>query len=110
MLASRNPEMKKPVGVYKKLTDEECIRMIYEKREIARRDIESMIDDAVREENDKWQGIVADKEAILACNDITPTTKKAARIVINEIVTEKETTTDEKKAKIAKLRALLVKQ
>ena len=108
MLAAKSPEMKKPVGVYKELTDEERIRMRYEQREMVLRDIESFKDDAVREENEKWQSIVADKEAILACNDITPTKKEAACVVINEIVMDKETTTAEKRDKIAKLRALLV--
>ena len=55
-----------------------------------------------------WQSIIADIDAILACNDITLTTKKAALALINEIVAEKETKTEEKKAKIAKLRALLI--
>ena len=63
MLATRSPEMKKAVGVLKELSADESIRMLYEQREMVLRDIESMKDDAVRENDEKWQGIVADKDA-----------------------------------------------
>jgi hypothetical protein len=36
---------------------------------MARRDFESMKDDAIRETDEKWQGIVAEKDNILAEKD-----------------------------------------
>jgi len=43
MLATRSPQMRKAVGVLKELSADEQTRMLYEKREMARRDIESQI-------------------------------------------------------------------
>ena len=67
MLATRSPQMKKAVGVLKELSADEATRMRYENRENARRDEKSRRDDAVREaekaEREKWQGVVADKDA-----------------------------------------------
>ena len=77
-------------------------------REMAGHDEAQAIYNAEKRIEELWQGIIADREAILACNDIDLTTKKAARVVINEIVMDEETTSEEKKAKIAKLRALLI--
>jgi predicted transposase/invertase (TIGR01784 family) len=42
MLATRNPQMRKAVGVLKELSADESSRMLYEKREMARMDFESM--------------------------------------------------------------------
>jgi predicted transposase/invertase (TIGR01784 family) len=49
MLAQRSPQMKKAVGVLKELSADERTRMLYEEREIARRDIASMVGGARRE-------------------------------------------------------------
>ena len=43
MLATRSPQMKKAVGVLKELSADEQTRMLYEKREMARRDFESQL-------------------------------------------------------------------
>jgi predicted transposase/invertase (TIGR01784 family) len=43
MLATRSPQMHKAVGVLKELSADEQTRMLYESREMARRDIESMV-------------------------------------------------------------------
>ena len=48
MLAQRSPQMRKAVGVLKELSADERTRMLYEEREIARRDIASMVDGAKR--------------------------------------------------------------
>ena len=73
MLATRSPQMRKAVGVLKELSADEATRMRYENREKARRDYESMKDDAVREaekaEREKWEAVVADKDASLAVKD-----------------------------------------
>jgi len=66
MLAMRSPEMKKAVGVLKELSADERTRMLYEQREMVLRDIESMKDDAVRETDEKWQSVIADKDAEIA--------------------------------------------
>jgi predicted transposase/invertase (TIGR01784 family) len=47
MLAERNPQMRKAVGVLKELSADERTRMLYEEREKARRDIASMMGGAV---------------------------------------------------------------
>ena len=49
MLAQRNPQMQKAVGVLKELSADERTRMLYEQREIARRDMVSRMDGARRE-------------------------------------------------------------
>ena len=59
MLAQKSPYMRKAVGVLKELSADERTRMLYEKREMARRDLESLVD----AEREKWQGVVADKNA-----------------------------------------------
>ena len=49
MLAERNPQMRKAVGVLKELSADERTRMLYEEREKARRDIASRMGGARRE-------------------------------------------------------------
>ena len=49
MLAERSPQMKKAVGVLKELSADEQTRMIFEAREIARRDIVSMMNGAIKQ-------------------------------------------------------------
>jgi len=49
MLAERNPQMRKAVGVLKELSADERTRMLYEDREKARRDIASMMGGARKE-------------------------------------------------------------
>jgi len=49
MLAQRSPQMRKAVGVLKELSADERTRMLYEEREIARRDIASMMNGARNE-------------------------------------------------------------
>jgi len=49
MLAQRSPQMRKAVGVLKELSADECTRMLYENREIARRDMVSRLSGAKRE-------------------------------------------------------------
>ena len=65
MLVQRSPQMRKAVGVLKELSADEQTRMLYEKREMARRDFESLAE----AEREKWQGVVADKDAELADKD-----------------------------------------
>ena len=69
MLAMRSPEMKKAVGVLKRLSANEQTRMLYEQHEMVLRDIESMKDDALRENDEKWLGVVAEKDAVIANKD-----------------------------------------
>ena len=49
MLAQRNPQMSKAVGVLKELSADEHTRMLYEQREIARRDMVSRTEGAVKD-------------------------------------------------------------
>ena len=90
MLAMRSPEIKKAVGVLKQMSADESIRMLYEQREMVLRDIESMKDDAVRENDEIWQAVVADKDAEIAYKDAAYATALA-----------------DMGAEIARLRALL---
>ncbi|MCL2153678.1 MAG: Rpn family recombination-promoting nuclease/putative transposase [Oscillospiraceae bacterium] len=69
MLVDRSPQMRKAVGVLKELSADEVTRMLFEKREIARMDFESRLDGALRETDEKWKSIVADKDAALADKD-----------------------------------------
>ncbi|MCL2010194.1 MAG: Rpn family recombination-promoting nuclease/putative transposase, partial [Synergistaceae bacterium] len=62
MLAQRTPQMRKAVGVLKELSADEVTRMLFEKQEMARMDIESRIDGERR----KLEGIIADKDAEIA--------------------------------------------
>ena len=61
MLATRSPQMRKAVGVLKELSVDEQTRMLYEKREMARRDIESQIA--------AQAAVIAEKDAELADKD-----------------------------------------
>ena len=49
MIAERNPQMRKAVGVLKELSADERTRMLYDEREKARRDIASMLGGARQE-------------------------------------------------------------
>ena len=49
MLAEKNPKIQKAVGVLKELSADERARMLHERREIARRDMVSLMDGAKRE-------------------------------------------------------------
>ena len=49
VIAEKNPQIKKAVGVLKELSADERTRMLYEEREKARRDIQSRIDGKVRD-------------------------------------------------------------
>ena len=49
VIAERNPQIKKAVGVLKELSADERTRMLYEEREKARRDLQSRIDGRIRE-------------------------------------------------------------
>jgi predicted transposase YdaD len=49
MIAERNPQMRKAVGVLKELSADERTRMLYEEHEKARRDIASMMGGAVKD-------------------------------------------------------------
>ena len=79
MLATRSPQMRKAVGVLKELSADEATRMRYENREMARRDSESLKDDAIRKNDEKWQVVVADKDATIADKDAA-LAKQAAMI------------------------------
>ena len=59
MIAEKNPQIKKAVGVLKELSADERTRMLYEEREKARRDLQSRIDGARNE-----QSILIAKNAI----------------------------------------------
>jgi len=65
MLATRSPQMRKAVGVLKELSADEQTRMLYESREMARRDIESQLEakDAIIAEKDSR---IAELEAQLS--------------------------------------------
>jgi len=68
MLATRSPQLRKAVGVLKELSADEQTRMLYEKQEMARRDIESelVVQYAIIAEKDAE---IADKDAAIANKD-----------------------------------------
>jgi predicted transposase/invertase (TIGR01784 family) len=61
MLATRSPQLRKAVGVLKELSADEQTRMLYEKREMARRDFESRLEEL--------NAALADKDAALEVKD-----------------------------------------
>ena len=70
--------MRKAVGVLKELSADEATRMRYEDREMARRDSESLKAEAIRKNDEKWQVVVADKDAAIADKDAAIADKDAA--------------------------------
>ena len=103
MLAARSPQMRKAVGVLKELSADEATRMRYEAREWARRDIESMKDDAIREVEEKWQSVVADKDVALADKDAALADKDAA-------LADKDMENEQLRAQITRLQEQLTKE
>ena len=65
MLASKSPQIAKAVKVLKELSADEQTRMLYENREMARRDYDSRVEEVER----KWQGVIAEKDSALADKD-----------------------------------------
>jgi len=61
MLAQRSPQMRKAVGVLKELSADERTRMLYERREMARMDMESKIDGKV---TDIARNMITDGEPV----------------------------------------------
>ena len=88
MLATRSPQIRKAVGVLKELSADEQTRMLYEKREMARRDYESLLD--------AQAAALADKDATIEDKDAT--------------IADKDATIADKDAEIERLRAQLEKQ
>jgi len=112
MLAQRSPQMRKAVGVLKELSADERARMLYESREMARRDLESRVDEV----NNKWQIIVADKDAalagkdaVLAGKDAALASKDAALADKDAALAGKDAALADKAAEIDRLRAQLEK-
>jgi predicted transposase/invertase (TIGR01784 family) len=68
MLATKSPQMRKAVGVLKELSADEQTRMLYEKREMARRDMESW-KEAMNAEFVEKKAALAEGEATLADKD-----------------------------------------
>jgi hypothetical protein len=99
MLSTRSPQLKKAVGVLKELSADEQTRMLYEKREMARRDLESSLE----AERMKWKGVVAEKDAALADKDAALADKDAA-------LADKDAALAEQAAEIASLLAQMKKQ
>jgi len=65
MLAQRSPQMRKAVGVLKELSADERTRMLYEEREIARRDMVSRLGGAARDAKIAIaRNMVADEEPV----------------------------------------------
>ena len=63
MLAERNPQIRKAVGILKELSDDERTRMLYEKQEIFRRDMVSRTEGAVKQrEIEIAKSMIAKKE------------------------------------------------
>jgi len=109
MLATRSPQMRKAVGVLKELSADEATRMLYEKREMARRDYESRLEekDAVIAEKD---AALADKDAEIADKDAELADKDAEIADKDAEIADKDMALADKDAEIAQLRAQLQKQ
>jgi len=73
MIAEVNPEIRKATDALYTLSADPAVRAEYDMREKAWRDRVSQFHDAVTDavavERDKWQDVVADKDAALAGKD-----------------------------------------
>jgi trehalose/maltose hydrolase-like predicted phosphorylase len=69
MLAEKNAEIGKAVAIIKRLSGDARERRIAEMQEMARRDEASRMNGAVRKEREKWERILADKDAAIAGKD-----------------------------------------
>jgi hypothetical protein len=69
MLAEKNEEIGKAVAIIKRLSGDARERRIAEMQEMARRDEASRMNGALREEREKWEKVLADRDAVLADRD-----------------------------------------
>jgi hypothetical protein len=69
MLAEKNAEIGKAVAIIKRLSGDARERRIAEMQEMARRDEASRMNGAVRKEREKWERILAGRDATLADRD-----------------------------------------
>jgi len=97
MLAQKSPQIQRAIGVLKELSADEQTRMLYEKREMARRDIESRI----AAERNKWQGVVTEKDAALADKDAVIADKDAVIADKDAVIADKDVAIADKDAVIA---------
>ena len=83
------------------MSADESIRMLYEQREMVLRDIESMKDDALQENDEKWQGViaevVAEKDAEIADKDAEIADKDAEIEQLRELIASLQGRPTEKK-------------
>jgi predicted transposase/invertase (TIGR01784 family) len=101
MLVQNIPQLKKAVGVLKELSADERTRMLYESREKARMDFESMRDGAIKDERDKWQGVVAEKDTAIADKDAAIADKDAALADKDAALVNKDATIADRNAALA---------
>ena len=66
MVAERNPEVKKAVVRLEALSGDALARRVAELEQKARMDVEAFLDHAITQTNQKWQSVVAEKNAALA--------------------------------------------
>ena len=99
MLETRSPQMRKAVGVLKELSADEQTRMLYESREMARRDYESLLDAA--------NAAIAEKDISIAKQAATLTEQAATLTEQAATLTEQAATLTEQAAEIASLRTQL---
>ncbi|MCL2831809.1 MAG: hypothetical protein FWD78_01435 [Treponema sp.] len=66
MAAETNPQIKKTVVKLQELSADERARDLFERREKGRRDMESLERWARAKEREKWQNVVAEKDAEIA--------------------------------------------
>ena len=98
-MEQHSPQERKPIAVLKELSDDEVKRMLFEKQEIARMDIESRMADERR----KFEGVIADLRDTVADKD--------AEIADNYAkIADKDAEIADNYAEIARLRAQLEKR
>jgi hypothetical protein len=93
MLAEKNAEIGKAVAIIKRLSGDARERRLAEMQEMARRDEASRMNGAVRKEREKWERILADKDAAIAGKDAA--------------IAGKDTENTQLRAQLAKFRARL---
>jgi len=94
------PDMEQAIGAYRNVSATDEFKELERMRSRARHDEAAALNQAAALERDKWQAVVAEKDAAISKKDAVISKKNAA-------IAEKDATISEKDIQIAKLQAEL---
>ena len=99
--------MSQAVEAYRSITALDEFRYLEVLRERARHDEASALAHAAKVEREKWQGVVAEKNAALADKDAALAEKNAAIAEKDAVIADKDTVIADKDAENEKLRQMI---